>query len=358
MQIKPLLTEFRRALPKLEQATRGDDPQEALALWRPWGERLQPLATALNGVTITRQDEQRKLKNVRQWARRLQYPFEERYLSGPPDEVMAWIRQSLTTIEEALQSLARVEERLVGYQAVEPTFKHGPFTIINRYGYQPSEYEEALAVFDRAAEKIQGAGFGEILYGVVYLLGRQAMRYAGIYHEKDDSIGLNVEARHRFDDVFTLVHELGHRHWHKALSGAQRTAYEYAYSSGGGIPLKARQDMWQALLKADLSPRRAVGYLDDRTLADLLPKYFKDRFSGRTQKDLLAAVNRGEVWVEKNFVVARAPYVFLGDRPQTVTVSDYAKTNVKEDYAETFAHYVLGMPIPDEVRRRFSIALG
>jgi hypothetical protein len=50
--------------------------------------------------------------------------------------------------------------------------------------------------------------------------------------------------------------------------------------------------------------------------------------------------------------------VFPTDEAEAVTVSQYARTNVKEDYAETFAHYVLGMKIPPEALERFQAAAG
>ncbi len=62
--------------------------------------------------------------------------------------------------------------------------------------------------------------------------------------------------------------------------------------------------------------------------------------------------------VEKNFVRPGSKYVFPGDQAIIETVSDYAKTNVKEDYAETFAFYVSGKRIPDSVLRRWQLAHG
>lgn len=360
MQVRPLFTEFQRLRPKIEAAVKSEELDKAVALFQQLGDTLRPLATILDGVTITRTDEARKLKNVKIWLNHLKYPFDPKWVLE--DNALAWIWHSLGTVEEALKSLGRVEDRLVGYKTVEKTFKHGPFVVENRFGYRPEEYEESLTVLDQAAGKIQKAGFGSILYGDIILVtskqGGIRLGWAGLYRPEQDHIVLNVEAKHRYDDVFTLVHELGHRHWYKGLTGAQRVAYEHLYAQGGGLPLEAREDMWQALVKAEFSPKRAVGYLRDKSLGDTLQAYTKARFDRTPQKELWNTYQKGGApWMEKNFIRPRDAYVFV-ERTKVVTVSDYARTNVKEDYAETFAHYVLGMPIPDEVMGRFRLALG
>ena len=361
--VKPLLQETKRRRALIDQALQTGDVGTAKKLFMSLGEKLKPLASVLDGVTITRGDEARKLKNIKLWLRQISYPFDPKDLNGPHADV--YISQGIGTVEDALKSLSRVESRLESYLNVEAEFKHGPFTVINRHGFRSDEYGDALAVLDEAAQKIQAKGFGSVVYGKVYLVsagqGKMRKGWAGMYREGTDEFLLNVEARHRHDSIFTIVHELGHRHWHKALSGAQRVLYEALYSQGA-LTLEARQDMWQALVKGQFSPRKSLPFLQDKSRADDLIAYFKDQYSatGLSQRDLGKAYERGEAWVEQNFVRPRSPYVFIGDpsSKKTVTVSDYAKTNVKEDYAETFAFYVLGMPIPPEVMERFRPAIG
>jgi len=354
-KVKDYVQLFRKMAPQIERKLR-EDPEGAVELFRKMGEQLSPLATMLDGVRFERKDEQRKMKSVLQWLHRLKYPFAEKNLSGPTQDAVSWISIQLESIEDSLKSLVRVQDRLDSYRTVEKDFQHGPFKIINKFGYRPEEYAEAMKLLDDASSKIQSKGFGSILYGDVYLVGgsedKGRKSWAGMYKESPDIVLLNAEARFRFSDVHTFVHELGHRYWHKKLSGPQRDAYEDNYSKGEGITLEARQDMWQALVRGDFSPAKAVGFLKDPNVP--LIEYFKDTFSGSgmSQKDATAAYKRGEMWLERNFVRPGRKYVFIGDN-NTVTVSQYAKTGVGEDFAETFAHYVLGMPIPPEVMVRF-----
>lgn len=344
---KAILRAFRTQRAAIEKALEAENVQESRRLFIELGESLQPLANALEGVVIQRSDEQRKLKNVKQWLHRIRYPFKPEYLNEPDAEVLSWIWGSLGNIEEALQSISRVADRIQGYQAIEKEFQHGPFKIVNKYGFRPEEYAEPLQLLDSATSKLEGAGFKNLAYGLVFL--EKASGYAGIYHATDDTIGLNVEAKNRFSSLYTVIHEFGHRYWHKNLSSAQRDAYEDIYAHGRVLTVEQRQDMWQALKEADFQPAKAVRLLRDQSLADRFLVYWKERVksTGWTSKDLVAHPE----YVERNFLSPNTKYVYL-DLP-VVTVSDYAKTNVKEDFAENFAHHVLKMKIPEAVMERF-----
>lgn len=355
--VAPYVKSFSRLKALIEKNLLNGDVASARKRFQDLGEALKPLATMLDGVRFERKDEQRKMKNVIDWLHRLKYPFDPKYLNQDDARVQAWISQSLDTIGEALKSLYRVRDRLQSYSQVEKEFSYGPFTIVNRYGYRPEEYADSLKLLDTATEMIRAKGFGKVLYGKVYLVGKQQGRsYAGMYVESEDRVLLNVEARNRFDSVHTLVHELGHRWWNKMLSSGERSTYEdhYLGTAQGGLTVQDRQDMFQALVQAGFSPRRAQGYLRDKSLSESLLDWFKYVFSGQRQQDLVAAYQRGEGWVEKNFVRPKQRMVFLTEDTPTVTVSAYAKTNVKEDFAETFAFYVTGKSIPPEVMERWA----
>jgi hypothetical protein len=359
--VKDYLQEFKRVSPTIEKDIRDGNIDAAKEKFVALGEALSPLATMLDSVRFERKDEQRKMQNVLQWLRRLKSSFSGKYLQGDQLDIETWITMQIPEVEATLKSLVRVQDRLDTYTTVEKTFQHGSFKIINRFGYRSDEYVAALQVFDKAADKLRPKGFGNLLYGDVHLVGgSEAKGWAGMYRAATDTILLNVEAAHRFDDVFTLVHEFGHRHWFKKLSEGQREAYEDHYSGKAGIDLAARQDMWQALVKGEFSPQKAISYLRDPSLEGAFLSWFKYTYSGtgmRT-KDMLNAHQRGEAWPETNFVRPKSRYVFPADETETVTVSQYARTNVKEDYAETFAHYVLGMKVPPEAMERFRSASG
>jgi hypothetical protein len=342
---KAILRTFRTQRAAIEKALAEENVTESKRLFIALGDSLQPLANALEGVVIQRSDEQKKLKNVKQWLHRIRYPFKPEYLNEPDAEALSWIWGSLDTIQEALQSISRVADRIQGYQTIEKEFRHGPFKIVNKYGFRSEEYAEPLELLDAATTKLESAGFHNLAYGIVYL--EKANGYAGIYHSSDDTIGLNVEARNRFSSLYTVIHEFGHRYWHKNLTSTQREAYEDVYAHGRALTVKQRQDMWQALKATGFQPAKAARHLDP-SLIDRFMRYWKERSSGWTSRDIA----QHPEYIERSFLSPNAKYVYQDDVP-IVTVSEYAKSNVKEDFAETFAHHVLKMKIPDAVIERF-----
>jgi hypothetical protein len=347
VDVSAILKTFQQQRAAIEKALEADNVEEARRLFVALGESLQPLARALEGVVIQRSDEQRKLKNVKQWLHRIRYPFKAEYLNEPDAEVVAWIWGALDTIDEALKSIGRVSDRIQGYQTIEKDFQHGPFKIVNKYGFRPEEYDEPLKLLDAATAKLESAGFGNLAYGTVFL--EKANTYAGIYHKSNDSIGLNVEARNRFSSLYTVIHEFGHRYWYERLSSAQRETYEDIYAHGRVLTVEQRQDMWQALKGADFQPAKAVRLLRDPSLVERFQLYWKERVkpTGWSSKVL----TEHPEFIENNFLAARVKYVYL-DMP-IVTVSDYAKSSFTEDFAENFAHHVLKMKIPEPVMERF-----
>lgn len=343
---KGLFRDFRQERRAIEQALKADETEKARRLFEALGARLEPLARMLEGVVIQRPDESRKFKNIKQWLHRIRYPFDPKHLDDP--DAGLWIWQSLDTIEEALQSLSRVSDRLVGYGSVEKSFTHGPFTIDNRYGFRPDEYADAVKVLDAAVDKLRAAGFGDLAYGRVTLEAKSSLGYAGLYSSGDDSIHLNLKVRYRINAVYTLVHEFGHRFWHQRMTAGQRDAYEDAYSHGRALTLDQRQDIWDALVKADFKPREARRWLRDPSLGDALEAYFREYVKPTGWAAGLNVTMPPVLHPKKRLVMIGEP---------VAVVSDYAKTNVGEDFAETFAHHVMGMRIPDTVKDRFMPAI-
>jgi len=346
------LQAFKRARPRIEALLRAGDAPAAKERYLELGKALQPLASALDDVKITRPDEQRKMKNVVTWLRVLRYPFEERFLEGDADEQDIWISQSLGQIGNVLTSLARVADRIEGYVKVEKEFDHGPWRIVNKYGFSPGEYSAPLSVLDDASERVRAKGFGNLVYGKVFLesvVSRPGV--AGEYFKANDSIALSVDARGRHSDVFTLVHELGHRRWNQHVPPDVRDQYEDMFSAGG-LTVEQRQDIFQALVKGEFQPRAAKRFLQDKALP--LTEYLKEiNFS---PKDYARAHREGQPYVERQIVRPNHRYVRLKSR-QVETVSDYARTNVQEDFAETFATYVFNMAIPPSVMDRYRLTL-
>lgn len=345
---------FTRARPGIDALLQAGDVQSAKERYLELGLALRPLAAALDGVKITRPDEQRKLKNVIGWLRHLQRAFDSRQLELDPEIQGLYIHNQLSALADTLKSLGRVADRIEGYVKIERSFTHGPWTIFNKYGFTAAEYAGPLDLLDNASARIKAKGFGNLLYGHVYLesiVSRPGV--AGEYFKSSDSVALSVDAKNRHSDVFTLVHELGHRRWNQHLTEAQRDAYEDLYSAGG-LTLEQRQDIFQALVKSEFRPAAAKRFLRDPGLP--VAEYLK-QIGAHTAKDYWRAHSEGQGWVERHIVRPSHRYVRLESAPAVETVSTYAQTNVREDYAETFATYVFNEAIPASVMKRFELTL-
>jgi len=178
---------------------------------------------------------------------------------------------------------------------------------------------------------------------------------------RNDSVSLSVEARYRYNAIYTLVHEFGHRMWYKQLSSAQREAYDKHFYSGSTIlSLEDREDMFQALVKAEFrSIREAIRYLKNPKLKEIFAPYWKELRGNYFDLQSMAKSHaRGEKFVYNNFVHPRSTRWILDIDRKPLSVSDYGQTHVREDYAETFAHYVLGLRIVHpQILERFNLAL-
>lgn len=350
--VKDAQRAFTLSRPRIVALLEAKDIPAAKARFLELGQQLEPLASALDGVKFSRPDEQRKLTNVIGWLRHLRRAFDSRSLELDETIQDIYIHNQLDALADTLKSLSRVAERIEGYAKLEKSFSHGPWQIVNKYGFSVPEYAKPLEVLDKASALISARGFGNALYGQVFLdsvVSRPGV--AGEYFKADDTISLTVDAKRRHADVFTMVHEIGHRRWHKHLSAPQRDQYEDLYSAGG-LTVGQRQDLFQALVKGEFRPVAAKRFLRERDLP--IAEYFKE--IGASPKDYWRAYSEGGAWVERQIVRPNHRYVRLKSF-KVETVSSYADTNVSEDFAETFATYVFGMPMPASVMRRFQLTL-
>jgi hypothetical protein len=211
----------------------------------------------------------------------------------------------------------------------------------------------ALSALDEAASKIRPK-FPQLLYGKVFLSQHIKKGVAAHYEYASDSMTLNVKAKKRFSDVYTLIHELGHRHDAKFLLAANRKTYwdlstrkvresikfdetlrrqmadeavSLAKAKAQGRPLPSMSDLLVLWLK---SPH-PVG--DVRSLTT---KYLQHQITGEELHQALMGKADGEVMTEK---ILHGP----------IRVTEYGGENPVENYAEGFAHFVLGMDMPPEL---------
>lgn len=354
--LKQALTQARAEYSRLR-----DNVPDMIALYKRVSAAFYPYSKSLDNVTIQRADEARKMKNAKDALRtlaRLTEPdslekFQAKYSPGEPFTAIG-MSVSLDSLFERAEEALRYYDRVMGYQQVEKSFSHPPFTILNHYGFKPEEYARPLALLDKVSSVIQGAGFGRILYGNVHLVDNKgnggAQKFCGLYRDNDDSVSLNVACNFRRDEIHTLVHEFGHRHWFKVLTAAQREIYEEMYAGTTvTLPVAQRERFWYAW-KASGYDLKGAARLVPSDEAELFKRYVKDRASAVAVQPLPNGLSEDRV--RSLFVMPmRHRYVF-DDAPPT-SVSDYGSSHVVEDYAEVFAYVLLGLRVNDDARARF-----
>lgn len=178
---------------------------------------------------------------------------------------------------------------------------------------------------------------------------------SAVYFESQDVIYLDVTARRAFNTTFTLAHELGHRFWHRAMSVKEREKYTDLYAGTAKLFLtrEDRLQIWKAWKASGFNKRKI------RLPADLKEKW--RAFAKDLERAHMALVPRPkegltEQVIERYFLRAREKYIFV-DSAKPKSVTSYGSTAVEEDFAESFAFYVTGRPLPEHVKLRLGAIL-
>ena len=353
-KLQLLETCSRKITPLLRDENR---VEEVKRLYLEMANKVRPLGAVLEGVVIKRPEEAKKLKNLQGWLQTVERKTRPTIFDKDEDAQEVYIATSihLEQLTDALKSIARSGTRIEEYAKIERRVQHGPYTLVNNFGFRPEELDEPLETLNEATKAIEKAGFGSAAYGDV-LLQTSKEGWAGMYRSGTDDIQLNVTARNRFDSVYTLVHELGHRVWYKQLSEAQRDAYEDAYvGTAKPITLDQREAFWKALEEADFDPKRAQRLLPKDLQATFL-KYWKDR-TKVTLAPTVKGVAENRLMYYRSFVFPKLRYYFI-DREGIQSVTDYGTSKVEEDFAEVFAHFCLGKAMTPDAQNRFKGATG
>lgn len=231
--------------------------------------------------------------------------------------------------------------------------KRGPFVVVPIPGVTKAQTDEALAALDEAVSKLRPK-CSKVLYGKVFLSKHLAKGKAAWYEASSDTFSLNVLAKKRFDDIFTIIHELGHRHEHKFLSNPAKIKYwnlstmpeyEVIYYDAKLREQMADEFMSLVKLKALGKPMPDMSEALMWWIKSPHPSGDVRRLGGKfvmgeiDEKELRAAVKGkadGSVRTDK---VIRGP----------LHVTPYGATKPGENYADGFAHFVLGMDMPAEL---------
>jgi hypothetical protein len=347
-----LVPEYKEALEKLGQ---GDaDPAVSFArrvvdLILPGGDRAPWLAglsvQKMNAVNSLYKDASRLLdQDVAILAQR----------KGDDEKRLEWMKYMAFNMAKWAKDV-RTLEIASALGDAESEIPHGPFTVIPIPGLTKKQVEEALAAFDAAADKVRQK-FPKVLYGKVFLSKHLKKGTAAWYEAGTDTLALNVLAKKRFDDVYTIVHELGHRHDAKFASVEGKREYfrlstQKVYET---VPFDAKLREQLADECVEMVKKKALGQPMPPMSANLVmwlksphPHHKGDVRALTTsylqgkldEKELHAAIKGKEDVSLSTGQVLHGP----------LAVTPYGATHPRENYAEGFAHFVLGMDMPPEL---------
>lgn len=309
------------------------------------------------------------------------YPLGPRLKARVKELIMAIkdLRRSLVWLQEKGGSVKQVDLTLFSVilrgaawlegviPKAEEGFPHGGFTVMPMKGVSPKDIDDCLAALDKAAGYIRPK-FPQVLTGKVYLGTSVGRGYGNValYVQDHDTISLSTRASATVGDVHALCHELGHRFFHKFWKDkGQRD--EFWHLSVDQVYETVEFDKALRVKMADEFISNAIlmrdggrpptsdllgTWIDElkrrpeiREVAALGKKFTWDKDDLVKEKlhDALALPGEGTIQVRTNKVV-REP----------LAVTSYGATNWKENFAEAFAFFVMGKPLPAEIGELFS----
>ncbi len=239
-------------------------------------------------------------------------------------------------------------------EGAEIEFEHGPFHVIPMPGVSKKMIAEVLDALDEAADKIRPK-FSAVLYGNVYIstvLGKKIGEYVG----RTDALYVSAKAKKGRGTVYVLVHELGHRYdfrfWHDAAS---RKRFNYLSDHREYVTVKfdaaKRQEVAEDILKAFQAKKqgRSIPTLGPDTML-----WIKSGGPDVDVREISTSYLRGEL-TDEQVVKTLSGTEDMAVQTDTLlhgplSVTPYGATNVLENFAEAFAHYVLGMPFPEPLK--------
>ena len=233
---KDLRIKMKNSLEKITNSLKDDNINSAWNEYRSMANNFQ-FINQFSNINITRKDEQTKINNLKSKIRSLKFKFDKDRLDSLKEEEKKWVMiVNIDYIKSEMNSIFKSLEKLNEYLNIQKEFKYKGFDIENNYGFKREEYKEALNLLEKSKELIENAGIKDLCNGKISLIGRGPKRHGeikydsilsgGQYNVNSGLISLNIDAHKRINDIFTLIHEFGHKYWHTKLSKEKQEEFK------------------------------------------------------------------------------------------------------------------------------------
>lgn len=256
-----------------------------------------------------------------------------------------------------LKAIANGLKWLEKAKGTTPAFQHGPFEVTPLSVTGP-QVQSVLGALDEASKAIR-AKFPKLLYGKVYVTKTLPNSHSTVakYMEDGDVVYISLKAKSTTGDVYALCHEFGHRYDKKFWKDKKQreefnrlsTMPEYGQIVFDGALRKKLTDEFMGTMEDQKAGRRPQP-------SDMLTKWLDHHIAHNLDKlrPLSLRAVKGDEQAAREL---RA--LMLGDKDVTVQtgeivrkplhVTTYGAKSATENFAEAFAHHVLGMSMPAEI---------
>lgn len=225
----------------------------------------------------------------------------------------------------------------------------GPFTVINTGGFSEEIMTEVAAAVEKANAAIQSKGLSQVCYGDVLVsntLYKGNSTLAFYMYGKDELfVRANLKKlKDKVDTVATIIHELGHRFENKFLKDKNKMSAMYRKLAN------QEQKEEQDLLKDESLRPQPGDELKQQAGTYVVTKvgYDKVHLQMKDQPNLTGTISLLG-WISAPPSLKTGSSAVPVPKQHSVFVTNYAKTNSSECFAEMFAYYCLGKLPTDQV---------
>lgn len=235
-----------------------------------------------------------------------------------PNDPAEWMFKNTIPILTLIRAL-RWPDKVEGQS--ESLFRAGPFLVHNNLGAEGDDLQKVKDALEGAATKIKGVGapgLNSVLYGDVMVVGNiSKSNMLAWYYENEDVIYVRLFKRVGIDELFNLIHELGHRYIDKFMP-------------------KANWSLWVAYHNR-LKVQPITAEPKDLKVGDEMPF----RIKGLRGTPVVQKIEGTKVYFSDTVIVQdRLLKKYLRESARFPT--EYSATSPDEHFCETLALYAMG----------------
>lgn len=290
---------------------------------RPWINLIEEGHKVADGILSNRSIPSRKNKGM-EMAFRLVSTSRRM-----PRNVYKWWDKNQKRFDLLIEGAERWPEKEMG---TDELFKLGAFTVHNIVGAEGSELEalkRGIKQVEAAIKRSPVPGLKKVLYGDIHVVPKiSKAHHAAWYYPSDDSLYVRRTKATGLDEVHAMIHELGHRFWHRfANSQAKEDWYQHHVSV-------SRKEVDVEM--PDVGDELPVRVRKFKTL----PKV--TRRDNGLYHYVLQVPNSGDIYKGTHPEAAIKAYLIKKTRIEKVFPTPYSSKNDEEHFCDALAMLCLG----------------